>query len=469
MPRILHWFRNDLRTLDNPSLTAASIDSQGDIICCYCITESQWLEHDMAPIKADFLMKNLESLQRSLAERGIPLFILNTDNFQDTPGHLLSFMEQHQCEALYFNEEYAINERHRDKQLHQLLQQNSYRVKKFRDQSILPVGSIRTQQNTPYTVFTPFKRSWWKQYDEAELTLWQAPQGNPPSLPPDGHAIRLTQIGRKDSSQWNAGEAAAHQKLEKFVQNSATNYHRHRDLPSLDGTSQLSPYLALGVLSGRQCLHAARQYQARVSSASEGIDCWINELIWRDFYINILFDFPRVSMHRAFKPETEHLQWRESNEDFKAWCEGHTGVPIVDAAMRQLNTTGWMHNRLRMICAMFLTKNLLIDWRKGERYFMENLIDGYLPANNGGWQWSASTGTDAAPYFRVFNPVSQSEKFDPEGSFIRQYVPELKQLPDKKIHYPLEQRVTSIDYPKAIVDLKQSRQRAIDAFKALKD
>ncbi len=469
MSRILHWFRNDLRTLDNPALTAATVDSQGDIICCYCITEQQWLEHDMAPIKADFLLRNLEELEKALTARGIPLFILHAGTFQETPKHLLSLMRQHQCQALYFNEEYAVNERRRDKEIHQLFQQVGFRVKKFKDQSILPVGLIRTQQSTPYTVFTPFKRAWWKLFDNTDLTLWQAPNGRNENLCRRNNKVQLTQMDCRDSSHWQAGEAAAHQRLESFVQNTSKNYHRHRDIPSMDGTSQLSPYFALGVLSGRQGIHLARQHQLSVPSAAEGIECWINELIWRDFYINIVFDFPRVSMHQAFKPETEKLQWRQSDEDFLAWCEGRTGVPIVDAAMRQLNTTGWMHNRLRMVCAMFLTKNLLIDWRRGERYFMRNLIDGYLPANNGGWQWSASTGTDAAPYFRVFNPISQSEKFDPEGTFIRQYVPELKHLPDKKIHYPLEQTVTGVDYPSAIVDLKQSRQRAIDAFKALKN
>ncbi|WP_020408992.1 deoxyribodipyrimidine photo-lyase [Hahella ganghwensis] len=469
MPRILHWFRNDLRIHDNPALTAAATDSQGDLICCFCLAEEQWQEHHMAPIKADFLIANLMSLQSSLANKGIPLLIICTENFQNTPKELWSLMEEHQCQTLYFNEEYGVNERRRDKEVHRTFQEQGISVKKFRDQSILPVGSIRTQQSAPYTVFTPFKRTWWKHITETDLSLWHAPTGRHKTTEKNPQPPQLSRIKAKDSSVWKAGESAAHYQLESFIEERAGHYHQQRDIPAVEGTSQLSPYLALGVLSGKQCFLAARQYQHSHANAAEGLDCWINELIWRDFYINILCDFPRVSMNRAFKPDTEQIPWRDSEDDFHAWCEGRTGIPIVDAAMRQLNTTGWMHNRLRMVCAMFLTKNLLIDWRRGERYFMEHLIDGYLPANNGGWQWSASTGTDAAPYFRVFNPVSQSEKFDSDGTFIRQYVPELKNLPDKKIHYPLEHPVSGIDYPPPIADLKKSRQRAIDTFKTLKD
>ena len=224
-------------------------------------------------------------------------------------------------------------------------------------------------------------------------------------------------------------------------------------------------YLANGVLSGRQCLIAAKQS----GLSGEGVETWINEIAWRDFYIHILYHYPRVSMGRAFKEETEALAWNTPGEHFEAWKEGRTGIPIVDAAMRQLKATGWMHNRLRMITAMFLTKNLFIDWRLGEAWFMQNLVDGFLASNNGGWQWSASTGTDAAPYFRVFNPVTQSERFDPEGEFIRNWVPELAKLDNKRIHDPSKGGVIPKGYPRPIVDLKESRKEAIARFQALKD
>ncbi|HBT32829.1 MAG TPA: deoxyribodipyrimidine photo-lyase, partial [Pusillimonas sp.] len=240
------------------------------------------------------------------------------------------------------------------------------------------------------------------------------------------------------------------------------------DFPATPGTSQLSPYLAAGLISVRQCLYAALQAnQGELETGRAGILTWVNELLWREFYLQLMYSFPALSMHRAMKPETEAVVWRDAPDDFNRWCKGDTGVPIVDAAMRQLNDTGWMHNRLRMVVAMFLSKNLLIDWRYGERYFMQNLVDGELAANNGGWQWSASTGADAAPYFRVFNPVSQSQRFDPEGKFIRKWVPELKEVDTKEIHDPLPLTREVCGYPVIMVDLKVTRQRAIEAFKGL--
>jgi deoxyribodipyrimidine photo-lyase len=224
------------------------------------------------------------------------------------------------------------------------------------------------------------------------------------------------------------------------------------------------------VLSPRQCLHAAlAANQGEFDSGNPGVVTWINELLWREFYKHILVGYPRVSRHRAFRLETEAVPWRHAPQELAAWQEGRTGLPIIDAAMRQLLATGWMHNRLRMIVAMFLTKNLLIDWREGERFFMRHLIDGDLAANNGGWQWSASTGTDAAPYFRIFNPISQSQKFDPDGHFIRQWVPELAGLNKRDIHDPssLGGLFAPSGYPRPIVDLSRSRERALAAFKNL--
>ena len=195
-------------------------------------------------------------------------------------------------------------------------------------------------------------------------------------------------------------------------------------------------------------------------------EVWLNELLWREFYQQLMFDFPKLSRHQPFQDQTKTIPWKDNDAHFEAWTQGQTGIPIVDAAMRQLKATGWMHNRVRMICAMFLTKNLLIDWRKGEQWFMQHLIDGDFAANNGGWQWSASTGTDAAPYFRIFNPVSQSEKFDPDGKFLREWLPELKHLDNTQIHEPYaSKQISKLNYPKPIVDLKASRAEAIEVFK----
>jgi deoxyribodipyrimidine photo-lyase len=269
---------------------------------------------------------------------------------------------------------------------------------------------------------------------------------------------------------WPAGEAEARSRLDTFADTRIDAYKSERDFPAKPGTSQLSAYLAAGVISPRQCLHAALQSnQGEFESGKVGAVTWINELLWREFYKHILVGYPRVSRHRAFRPETEALAWRDAPEELAAWQEARTGLPIIDAAMRQLLETGWMHNRLRMVVAMFLTKNLLIDWREGERFFMRHLIDGDLAANNGGWQWSSSTGTDSAPYFRIFNPLSQSEKFDSEGLFIKHWLPKLTGLNKKELHNPadLDGLFGVADYPAPIVDLSASRVRALAAFKNL--
>lgn len=271
-------------------------------------------------------------------------------------------------------------------------------------------------------------------------------------------------------AHWPAGEAEAQGRLSRFLDETIDDYQQLRDLPAKPGTSQLSAYLAAGVISPRQCLHGAlASNRGEFDSGSAGVQTWINELLWREFYKHILTGYPQVSRHRAFRAQTEALPWRDAPADLEAWEQGRTGFPIIDAAMRQLLHTGWMHNRLRMVVAMFLSKNLLIDWRKGERYFMRHLIDGDLAANNGGWQWSASTGTDAVPYFRIFNPISQSQRFDPQGRFIRHWLPELRDLDDKTIHEPVKHRDLFDNnlYHCPMVNLSSSRQRALEAFKGL--
>jgi deoxyribodipyrimidine photo-lyase len=249
-------------------------------------------------------------------------------------------------------------------------------------------------------------------------------------------------------------------------------YHEARDFPGKDGTSTMSPYLAVGAISSKQCLRAAMSESPTpwpdVMGLKDGRAGWINELIWREFYRHLLIAFPKLCMYQPFQAHTKAIEWSDRDEEFEAWTQAQTGYPIVDAALRQLLETGWMHNRLRMVVAMFLTKNLLQDWRKGERFFMNHLIDGDLASNNGGWQWAASTGTDAAPYFRVFNPWSQSAKFDPDGTFIKHYLPELQDVPAKALHDPkrlLKPKPAS--YPDPICDHKSTRLHAIEVFKNL--
>ena len=464
----LVWFRNDLRISDNPALTAAC--KQGEAVrACFLVTPEQWQEHDWSPARLRFVVDHVNALSDDLSRLGITLDILDARKFEDSVDVFLSHCQAQGVKHLHFNEEYGVNERRRDKTVHQRFASTDIRVNKYRDQTVAPVGTILTQQDEPYSVFTPFSRRWRQWAGETMPNPFPTPGKVGDAVAPNYLSTALAGYQEAPEPLVPVGEEAAHKQLDDFIEQRAKSYKKERDFPAIEGTSLISPYLANGVLSGRQCWLAG--HQALTSGGeNEGLFTWVTEIAWRDFYINILFHYPRVSMHRAFKPETEALTWNTPGDNFEAWKEGRTGIPIVDAAMRQLNQTGWMHNRLRMIAAMFLTKNLFVDWRLGEAYFMSRLVDGFLASNNGGWQWSASTGTDAAPYFRVFNPTTQSERFDPEGEFIRQWVPELAKLDGKGIHEPgAKGNVIPKGYPRPIVDLKQSRREAIARFQKLKN
>jgi deoxyribodipyrimidine photo-lyase len=265
-------------------------------------------------------------------------------------------------------------------------------------------------------------------------------------------------------------------RLRAFISGHIRSYKTGRDFPARDETSTLSPYLAVGAISPRTCIAAAMEAndgaRSPLETGNEHVLCWISELCWREFFVHVLVGFPRVCMGRAFQPLTERVKWNVNPTHLEAWKQGRTGVPIVDAGMRQLLRTGWMHNRVRMITAMFLSKNLFLEWREGERHFMRSLVDGFFASNNGGWQWSASTGTDAAPYFRIFNPTSQGQKFDPDGAYVRTFVPELAGVKGADVHDlasmpPLAR--ARIDYPEPIVDLSASRARAIEVFQQLRE
>ncbi|WP_166251701.1 deoxyribodipyrimidine photo-lyase [Marinobacter salicampi] len=464
----LVWFRNDLRTADNAALTAACAQDQ-PVRACFIATPAQWHSHDWSPARIRFVVDHVNSLAEDLAGVGIPFDILQGDWFSDCIPLISDLCRKHRVRQLHFNEELGVNERRRDQALRDKLAQDNVTACKYRDQTVAPVGSILTQQQEPYSVFTPFARRWRQWTGDNMPELHPVPKAKGEAMKPARFPSQIDGYSKAPPPLVPVGEQAAHNQLAEFLEERAADYNRHRDIPSVDGTSLLSPYLANGVLSGRQCWAAALEAMTGAGNARDGLDTWLNEITWRDFYIHILYHYPRVSMHRAFKPETEALPWNHPGDAFEAWKEGQTGIPLVDAAMRQLNQTGWMHNRLRMVTAMFLTKNLFIDWRLGEAYFMNRLVDGFLASNNGGWQWSASTGTDSAPYFRIFNPATQGERFDPSGEFIRRYVPELASLDNKRIHQPWLKGGPAKGYPKPIVDLKESRKQAIANFQALKD
>jgi deoxyribodipyrimidine photo-lyase len=469
--RALVWFRSDLRVLDNTALHHACKAADKGVLAVFAICAKQWAEHDWGAMKVDFVLRSVRALSETLAKLNIPLLVARASRFTTLPGKLLRLAAKHECDALFFNREYEVNEQRRDTDVTALFERHGRSVHKFTDQVILDVAGMRTGSGGFYTVFTPFKRKWLELLEAEDPPRVRGKPRHQPRLPapPDDVPTALRGFaggGRPDL--WPEGEAAARRRLRTFVSKRIDRYHELRDMPAVDGTSTLSPYLAAGVLSSRQCLHAAMEAnRGRAGSGKKGVTTWIGELMWREFYRHILIGFPQVCLNRPFRLETERLPWRYDEGQFEAWCTGHTGVPIVDAGMRQLAETGWMHNRVRMIAAMFLTKDLFIDWRWGERHFMRHLVDGDFASNNGGWQWSASTGTDAAPYFRIFNPFSQSRRFDPKGDYIRRFVPELDGASAGEVHEPHKSESLGADYPRPSVDHDTARRMTIKAFQGL--
>ena len=467
----LMWFREDLRVQDNTALTVAC-DENTHVVGLYLLDPGMWKAHDMAACRVEFILRNLACLQQALAKKNIPLWIVALKKSEQTLPFLAWLINAYALDALYFNDQYELDEKRRDEKIIAAL---TIPVKHFTDQVIFTPTHLLTHNQTPYTIFTPYKRRFLQAALESQSLLplaeiskkqnshfllklsdyWQH-QGsviyeNPP--------VKIAEFGSAISDkQWPAGENFANASLKNFIAERLRDYDAQRDFPAQQATSQLSPYLSAGVLSPRQCFYAAMQVNhGRLLHGNSGIDCWISELIWREFYKQILANFPRISMHKAFKEKTEQWPWRHDEKIVNAWINAETGYPLIDAAMRQLHQIGWMHNRLRMVVAMFLTKDCFIDWRLGERYFMRHLVDGDLAANNGGWQWAASTGCDAVPYFRVFNPVRQSERFDPEGVFIKTYCPELRDVSVKQLHDPFK-LPAEINYPTPIVDYRRTRE-----------
>lgn len=462
MSHSLFWFRSDLRLHDNHGLAAASAD--GPALALYIATPRQWDFHADAPIKRDFWRRNLVELERRLAELGIPLLHAEVPTYDDVVPLLEQLLPALKIRVLHCNREYPLNERRRDRAVEELCSRLGLRFTVHEDQLLTSPLRLLNQSEAPFKVFTPFARA-------ARALLQQAPPTGAPAVKPQARPklaphpllksceeLRWPRAEAAWTALWPAGEEHARAALTAFCSERLPDYAQRRDLPATTGTSVLSPYLASGVLSVRECWRESSLF----GEESQGVAAWQNEFLWRDFYKHVAWHFSRVCRHLPWRDDVERVPWRHDEAEFARWCEGRTGFPIIDAGMRQLAQTGWMHNRLRMLTASFLCKHLLIDWRWGERYFMQHLVDGDFAANNGGWQWSASTGTDAAPYFRIFNPVTQSQRSDPEGRFIRRFVPELAALDERAIHLPGEMRPA--DYPEPMVDLAFGRERALAAF-----
>ncbi len=471
--RAMVWFRRDLRVHDNLALHEASERATDGIVAVWVVNPDAWRRHDDGPAKVDFWLRNLRCLADALAARNIPLRVIRVARMEDEADAVVREAAACGCHALYFNREYEIDELRRDRDVVERCASAGLRVHHHDDRVAVAPGRVLTGSKTPYTVFTPFRRAWYAALRERGWQTVPAPKPQPRI------DVKATEIPAEvegftsplDASLWPAGEDFAQRRLAHFAEATVRRYETTRDVPAIDGTSALSPYLAAGVVSVRQCITAAvAQNDGAPDVGNEGVVTWVSELAWRDFYQHVMVAFPRVCMYRAFKRETERVPWRTAPAELARWSEGQTGFPLVDAAMRQLVKTGWMHNRLRMLTAMFLTKDLLLDWRAGERFFMHHLVDGDLGANNGGWQWSASTGTDAQPYFRVFNPYAQSKRFDPDGTFIRRFVPELQSVSTTALHDPAKLSVEvrrRVGYALPMVDHNAARVRAITAFKGL--
>ena len=461
------WFRNDLRVADNPALCRACDDAAGQgVLAVAAVCPLQWASHDESPAKVEFWLANLRDLQQQLTALGIPLKLVHVDSFADLPGKLLSLAEQFHCDGLYLNREYCLNENLRDKQVVARFREADIPVYGLHGDLVFAPGKVMNGQGLPFRVFTPFSKVWRNLFSEQYPVPLPTPSVQPlPPLPnglvvdviPDRVNYAINNGSRWIPSLWPAGAESAHARLTDFVATRIEGYAADRDFPSMDGTSALSPYLSCGVISPRQCL-------AALAAASDSVDWlnnqWVTELIWREFYRHLMMHFPDMNRWEPFRPEVEsRIRWLDDDRLFAAWCQGETGFPMVDAGMKQLLATGWMHNRLRMITASFLTKLLRQDWRKGACFFMNHLIDGDFVSNLGGWQWSASVGADAAPYFRIFSPMRQAERFDPKGDYVAHWLPELRELKGMQRHDPAF--AAKVGRPEPIIDYSQARAASL--------
>ena len=455
----LFIFNSDLRLKNNPALSNASLNGSS-LTTVFIFNPKKWNNHNESNLKIAFQIEHLKELSEKLKNLNIPLKIINANGIEDESKKIIDFVKKNEIQEVFINKEYGVNEMQRDETLQKDLERMNKKLNIF-DSSIFHPDSIKTQSDTFFKVFTPFSRAFRSKLMSKKIEISELPkrQEHAISVSDRIESFKLDKNDQEIFNQYEIGEEKALEKLESFIDHKILNYKENRDFPSLDGTSALSPYLSSGILSSGQCIFYVFQ---KYSEDEIGVKTWVNEIIWREFYKYILFHNPRVSKNLSFSEKYDNFPWLNNEDNFISWSKGQTGVPIIDAAMRQLNASGWMHNRLRMIVAMYLTKNLLIDWRKGEKYFMKKLIDGDFASNNGGWQWSASTGVDAAPYFRIFNPITQSEKFDKEGTFIKKWIPEIAAA--KNIHDPSTEERKEMGYSYHLVDLKESRKKAIEQF-----
>lgn len=464
----LVWFRRDLRDYDHAALYHALKFSKQ--VYCAFIFDTEILNQltDKADRRVEFIWESVRELKSALQQQGGDLIV----GHGAASAEIAKLAQALKVDAVLANRDYEPSAIERDNKVASQLKDHDIEFHDFKDQVIFEQEEILTQAGKPFGVFTPYKNASLKKLNDFYLAsypvnryinnLAKRKAEEMPSLESLGF-VRTNLSNLKLPT----GMSGAQQLFEDFLER-IQQYKSARDFPAIKGPSYLSVHLRFGTISIRQLARTAWQM------GGAGAEGWLNELIWRDFYFQILYHHPRVAQGRAFKADFDKLPFPNDEKLFQAWCDGKTGYPLVDAAMRQINQTGWMHNRLRMVAASFLVKDLLIDWRWGERYFAEKLIDFDLSANNGGWQWAASTGCDAQPWFRIFNPITQSEKFDTEGKFIRRYIPELASCNNKEIHAPWliptnrQQELglsIGVDYPQPVVEHATQRALALALYK----
>lgn len=474
--RALVWFRRDLRADDHAAL-AHALRRAPAVWCAFVFDRAILDPLPRVDRRVEFIHGSLAELDEELARRGGGLIVLDGDPVREIPA----LASELGVQAVYANHDDDPYARSRDARVQRALAEQAIDLRTRKDHVIFEREELLTSSGTPFTVFTPYKNRWLARLEPDHLEP-KSTEGCTGRLarPPAGarRLPALAELGFRATKLREhviPGARAAREQLREFAAR-IDRYADERDYPASGVPSRLGVHLRFGTISIRAC---AREAQLRMSAGSRGAEIWLSELIWRDFFHQVLHHYPRV-VDGAFRREYDAVEWESgahADELFAAWCEGRTGYPLVDAAMRQLDSTGYMHNRLRMVTASFLAKDLGVDWRRGESHFALKLDDFDLAANNGGWQWAASTGCDAQPYFRIFNPVSQSRKFDADGTFIRRFVPELERLAAPAIHDPcsappLELAAANVElgssYPNPVVDHAVARRRALGRYGAAK-
>ncbi len=467
------WFRRDLRVDDNPALRAAA--ARGAVLPVYIYAPREDGPWPAGAASRAWLHESLTRLAERLEQLGLKLNVFRGDSLEV----LKQLIGETGADGLYYNRLYEPEILARDKKIETALRAQGVEARSYKSALLFEPHEIENQSGKPFRVFTPFYRHCLARINDADAGL--TPTGLRPAAKPPQETLRIDALELLPAhpwaeavlSAWTPGEDGARRELEVFLESALNRYPRDRDIPGVRGVSRLSPHLHHGEVSPRKVFSAVREAEAQgVPSDRQGAEAFLRQLIWREFAAHLLFHFPSLT-EKPFDKRFEHFPWRDDEAGFAAWTRGLTGYPMVDAGMRELWSTGWMHNRVRMVVASFLTKHLLIHWHSGARWFWDTLVDADLANNTLGWQWTAGCGVDPAPYFRVFNPVAQGDRFDPKGRYVRRWIPEIASLPDRFLHRPFEAGAGVLaqagvrlgeNYPRPLVEHKAARERALAAY-----